>query len=363
MGIERTSSSLARHSTSHSLSRRRRRLANQAKHWRILSRRGDLKIAEICPGGLHEGPLAQIAQGLLDLFPRIHDEGTVTRDRFVQWFAGNQQKAPGVFFGSDFNEVAVTPNDQFRRLNQNLFCTLATGELRLALEEVSERRAAVVDRLSERRVGRNGNIHIRRIRRNATHGTVSIVDFPGDHSNVRAVFSLDLGDFTGQDILIPGRSHFEICRQIDPQLKPGDSLGTYLGHFLVHDAAPSSHPLNIAGTDTSGVAERVFVVHDAGKNVGHGFNSAMGMQRETGFVVAPLRGSKVVQQQKRIEIVQGLRSNASLQLHTRAFDDRLRLNDLLDRSWYWLHDGPLVLLRESLLALDDKNSVTTCGRL
>src|SRR6266403_298429 len=30
----------------HSLSRRRRRLANQAKHWWILSRRGDLKIVE-----------------------------------------------------------------------------------------------------------------------------------------------------------------------------------------------------------------------------------------------------------------------------------------------------------------------------
>ena len=96
----------------------------------------------------------------------------------------------------------------------------------------------------------------------------------------------------------------------------------------MHDTPPGSHPLNVTGTDSSGVAERVFVVHNAGKNIGHGFNAAMGMQGETGFVIASIRGSKVVQQQKRIEIVQSLRSNASLQLYACPFDDRLGLNDL-----------------------------------
>ena len=45
--IEGASSSLARHAASHALSRRRRRLANEAKYGRILSRRDDLKIAKV----------------------------------------------------------------------------------------------------------------------------------------------------------------------------------------------------------------------------------------------------------------------------------------------------------------------------
>jgi hypothetical protein len=121
-------------------------------------------------------------------------------------------------------------------------------------------------------------------------------------------------------------------RQIDPQLKPGDALGTHLRHFLMHDTAPGSHPLNVTGTDASGVAECVFVVHDARKNIGHGFHAAMGVQGESGFVIASIRGSKVVQQQKWIEVVQSLRSNASLKSHTCPFDDCLGLKDLLDAS-------------------------------
>jgi hypothetical protein len=38
---------------------------------------------------LREGSLAQVAHRLLDLFPRVHDERTVARDRFVQRFAGD----------------------------------------------------------------------------------------------------------------------------------------------------------------------------------------------------------------------------------------------------------------------------------
>src|SRR5262245_55812922 len=122
--------------------------------------------------------------------------------------------------------------------------------------------------------------------------------------------------------------------QIDPQLKPGDALGAHLRHFLMHDAAPGSHPLNVTGTDTSGVAECVFVVHRARQNIGHGFHAAVGMQGKSGFVVTSIRGSKVVQQQKWIEVVECLRSDASLKSHPRPFDDSLGLDDLLDASWY-----------------------------
>ena len=56
---------------------------------------------------LNESSLAQIAQRLLDLFPRVHDERTVARNRFVQWFAGDQQEARGAFVGGDLNKVAL----------------------------------------------------------------------------------------------------------------------------------------------------------------------------------------------------------------------------------------------------------------
>jgi hypothetical protein len=59
----------------------------------------------------------------------------------------------------------------------------------------------------------------------------------------------------------------------------------------------------------------------------------MGMQRESRFVITPIRGTKVVQQQKRIEVIECLRANAPLQLYPRAFDHGLGLDDSLDVSW------------------------------
>src|SRR4029434_3755896 len=229
------------------------------------------------------------------------------------------------------NEVALAPNHQLRRPNEHPF-RITVGKLRLPLEEVGERRVTARDGVSELTVRRDGDIHISRICRNSAYGTWRTVDFPGDHPNAGAVFSLDLGDLGGEDVLIPRRGHFKIRRQIDPQLKPGDAPRTHLGHFLMHDTSPGSHPLNVTGTDTSGVAECVFVVHNALKSVCHGFNAAMGMQGESGLVIASICGSKVVQQQKWIEVVQGLRSNASLKPYACPFDNSLGLNDLFDAS-------------------------------
>src|SRR5262245_14865401 len=102
----------------------------------------------------------------------------------------------------------------------------------------------------------------------------------------------------------------------------------------MRDAAPSSHPLNVARTDTSGVAECVLVVHNTRKNIGYGFNAAMWMQGESCFVIPSLCRGKMVQQQKWIEVIQSLRSNTPLKLHPRPFDDWLRLNDHLNASSY-----------------------------
>src|SRR4030095_4827949 len=109
---------------------------------------------------LDEASLAQVAQRLLDLFPRVHNERTVARNRFVQWFAGDQQEARGAFVGGDLNEVALAPDHQLRRPNENLF-RITIGKLRLALEEVGERCVTSRDAVSELTARRDGDVHIR----------------------------------------------------------------------------------------------------------------------------------------------------------------------------------------------------------
>jgi len=48
----------------------------------------------------------------------------------------------------------------------------------------------------------------------------------------------------------------------------------------------------------------------------------------------------MVQQQKWIKVVQRLSRNTSLEMHSRAFNDRLRLDDLLDLSRQRFHGTP-----------------------
>ena len=112
--------------------------------------------------------------------------------------------------------------------------------LDVACNIMKETRSEADERLLPRRYG---DIHIRRICRNPAHGTLRTVDFPCDHPNAGAVFSFDLRDLGGEDVLIPRRGHFKIRRQIDPQLKSGDAFRTNLRHFLMEDAATGGHPL------------------------------------------------------------------------------------------------------------------------
>src|SRR5207342_3565209 len=98
-------------------------------------------------------------------FPRVHNKRTIARNGFVQWFAGDEQEARGTFDGGNVNEVALAPNHQLRRPNENLF-RIAVGEFRLALKEVGERRVTARDGVSELTVRWDGDIHIRRICRN-----------------------------------------------------------------------------------------------------------------------------------------------------------------------------------------------------
>src|SRR5262245_30047463 len=68
------------------------------------------------------------------------------------------------------------------------------------------------------------------------------------------------------------------------------------------------------------------MIDAASKHVGNRLDSAMGMQREAGPIIGGIGTGKMVQQQKRIEIVQTPSADASLEPDPGAFDERFRLN-------------------------------------
>src|SRR5205823_14282041 len=64
----------------------------------------------------------------------------------------------------------------------------------------------------------------------------------------------------------------------------------------LHDALP------ISGTEISSIAEAVAVLHGSGEHVGDRLDSAMRVPREAGQVIVRVVVSKIVKQQKRIEL-------------------------------------------------------------
>ncbi len=123
-------------------------------------------------------------------------------------------------------------------------------------------------------------------------------------------------------------------RQIDPELEAIDvPAGTAAGHFLVQDAAPRAHPLHIAGTDETLVAEAVAVTGGAFEHVGDGLDAAVRVIGEAaeGTFERIVEG-EMVEEQEGIVFVADARRNRAAQLHARAFDGDLRFDNFGDRS-------------------------------
>src|SRR5262249_61105429 len=103
--------------------------------------------------------LVQVSDSLCVLAPRVHDERTVTRNGFVQWFAGDEQEARRAFAGGNLNGVALAPNHQLRRPIDDLFL-ITVEKLRPALKKIGERRVAARNKVSKATVRRNGDVQI-----------------------------------------------------------------------------------------------------------------------------------------------------------------------------------------------------------
>src|SRR5436309_15644782 len=100
----------------------------------------------------------------------------------------------------------------------------------------------------------------------------------------------------------------------------------------MHDAPSGRHPLDVPCPDAAGVSQRSPVPDLSGQHIRHRFDPSMGMQGKPGLIITRMGGLKVIQQQKWVKIVQLWCSNTSFESDSRAFGDRLRLDDLFDFS-------------------------------
>jgi hypothetical protein len=104
-------------------------------------------------------------------------------------------------------------------------------------------------------------------------------------------------------------------------------------HFLMDDPAAGGHPLHVAARQRAAVAEAVAVIDLAGEHVGDGFDAAMGMPWEAGEVLVGVVVAKIVEQQKRIELLWIAEPESALQFHAGAFEGRLWFQDFFDGSY------------------------------
>src|SRR5437870_12498807 len=104
----------------------------------------------------------------------------------------------------------------------------------------------------------------------------------------------------------------------------------------MEDPAAGGHPLHITGSESALVAEAVTVVHRPRKDIGDGFDPAMGVPGEPREVILGVRVTKVVEQQKGIEFFCISKAECAAKVHTVAHDGRLCLHASLD--WTNVHD-------------------------
>jgi hypothetical protein len=167
----------------------------------------------------------------------------------------------------------------------------------------------------------------------SVNGTSNSIHFPSHDADLDAVLLVG-GDGGGGHLLVARFGHFEMRRQVDPQLEAGDEPAwTAAGHFLVQDAAARTHPLHVAGKDSAFVAEAVAVGGGAFEHVGDGLDAAVRVVGEAadGTFERVVEG-EVVEEQEGVEQVADARTEGAQQFDARALDGGLRFDDLGDGS-------------------------------
>ena len=114
-----------------------------------------------------------------------------------------------------------------------------------------------------------------------------------------------------------------------------------LGHLLVDDAAARRHPLDVAGGDGAVVAHAVAVLHGSGEDVGDGLDAAVRVPREARQIVLRNVIAEIVEEQEWVEVGGVAEAERAAQVHARAFQGRLGLDQPLNGS-----NGHKIFLKE-----------------
>jgi hypothetical protein len=118
-----------------------------------------------------------------------------------------------------------------------------------------------------------------------------------------------------------------------------------LRHFLVDYAASRGHPLHITRSNDAFIAHAVAVLDVAGKYIGNGFNTPMGVPRKTFEKIAGLLGAKIIKQKKWIEQGNFTISKGPMKMYSSAFESRFTLDDFSDFSVLCHWFSPILFLK------------------
>ena len=109
-------------------------------------------------------------------------------------------------------------------------------------------------------------------------------------------------------------------------------VGVALRHLLVDDPAARGHPLDVARRDAAAVPHAVAVLDRAGEDVGDRLDPAVRMPGEAGQVVLGAFVAEVVEEEERVEVGGRAEAERPAQVHARAFEGGLCLDEALDGS-------------------------------
>ena len=177
------------------------------------------------------------------------------------------------------------------------------------------------------------HIQINRIRCDSIHRPALPPKFPAHNSHVRAIVIRNLRNLSGLYFLIPRRGHLQRRRKIRPQLKSMHSPSLVaFRHLLMNNSAARRHPLHVSRRDCPVVSHAVAMLHSSRQHISNGLNPAVRMPRKTGEIILRNIIAEIVEQKKWIKLFCVSESECSAQMHPRAFQSRLRLNQSLHRS-------------------------------
>src|SRR5258708_2951072 len=103
-------------------------------------------------------------------------------------------------------------------------------------------------------------------------------------------------------------------------------------HLLMDDAAPRRHPLDVTSRDSAVVTHTIAMLDGPGEHIRDGLNSTVGVPRKSRQIVLGNVIAEVVQKEERVEVGCVAECKRGAQVHGRALEGWLGLNQSLNGS-------------------------------